>query len=763
MRIAICSLFLLLYSELLQAQEVTGKVTDKNGHPVELAVVVVQTNDSLFVNSAYTDSLGVFRVKTDGPPFLLTVQHLAYQTFESRYSSVNIGKIEMLEKDISISELTVRGNRPLVKVIDGKMTYNMPQLLKDKMAVSAYDAIMELPGVRQNRGALELAGANSVTVIINGKPTNMGVAQLETLLKNMPKERIKEAEVMYSAPPQYHVRGAVINLTLKSGGADAPKFQGQINTQYNQGHYANYQAGATLVYNGPKTTTDFLYSYGYNHELTGEHIVSQHLFEGNIYNIEQLDRGYSKSPVHTIRLGNDWRLNDKNSINAAYTSEIAQWARPFTSSTGTFSNSENTKTSDKPIQMHNLALGYTSGFGLTTGVDFTAYINHTTQYYKEKKIGLEDSFLAKSQQDISRLTFYADQSHKLKRDWAINYGIKFSLASDNSSQIYHSLGTNDWTKSNSSSKLNEYVYDIYAGFSKDFAEALSLSGSLSGEYYKHKEIDYWSLFPTLELTYKAKPSHIFQLSVSSDKAYPSYWEMQNATSYLSGYTEIQGNTDLRPSRLYSAQLNYILKSKYIFTLYANYTNDSFNQLPYQSPDRLTLIYKTLNFDYSSKFGINVILPFKIGSVVDSRLTLNGYYDKVKSSHYHDISFTKENVAFYASLDNTFNISSKPNIKAELSASYITRNIQGPMVISSMYRVDAGIRWTTNNNKIDLSLKANDIFNSWTPESLDLRYKTQNLVMYLLPDSRRVSLSLVYRFGGFKPATSREIDKSRFGK
>lgn len=180
----------------------------------------------------------------------------------------------------------------------------------------------------------------------------------------------------------------------------------------------------------------------------------------------------------------------------------------------------------------------------------------------------------------------------------------------------------------------------------------------------------------MEITYRAHPSHILQLSVSSDKTYPSYWEMQNTVSYLNGYTEIQGNPDLRPSRLYSAQLNYILKNKYIFTLYANYIDNNFNQLPYQSSERLVLIYKTLNFDYSSKLGLNVMIPFKAGSVLDSRLTLNGYYDKMKCDNYHDISFNKDNLAFYAELNNTFNISSKPTINAEVSGSYITRNIQG---------------------------------------------------------------------------------------
>lgn len=756
--------FLLLSCVIsIKAQDITGKVTDKHNNPIELAVIVIQTIDSVYVNSAYTDSLGVFKIKTNVVPFLLTVQHLMYETYQNKYDSPQIDNVQVNEKSQMLSEVLVTGEHPIVRIIDGRMTYNMPHLLKNKMASSAYEAILELPGVHEQRGNIELAGANGVTVIINGKATNMGESQLKDLLKNMPKERIQEAEVMYSAPPQYHVRGSVINLVLKSGTSDMPQLQGQINTLYNQGHYENYQAGTTLVYSTAKTTTDFMYSFGYSQERTGENIRSHHLYENKIYDIEQADRGYSKAPIHTIRLGNDWFLNKENKISFIYTSQIHQWAHSFNSSLGTYSDSENRKETDRPIQMHNLALSYSSGFGLNTGIDFTSYQNQATQHYQEKKTGKENAFNAKSKQNIRRISFYADQNHKLGKDWVLTYGTKFSYASDKSSQIYHSLNGNDLSSSNSNSKLNEYIYDLYTGFSKSFSSNFSINASLTGEYYKHKEIDYWSLFPMMEISYTVSPKHIFQLSVSSDKAYPSYWEMQNAISYLNGYIEIQGNTDLKPSKNYSSQLNYILRNKYIFTLYANYIDNNFSQLPYQSSERLILIYKTLNFDYTSKLGLNVMIPFKINTLLDSRITLNGYYDKTKSKHYHDISFDKDNFAFYANIDNTFNISSKPNIKAELSGSYITRNIQGPMTISSMYSVDAGIKWTFDNNKAELYLKVNDMFNSWTPKDLDLNYKTQNLKMQMIPDSRRVSLSFIYKFGGFKEKKHKEVDSSRFGK
>lgn len=746
-----------------QAQNMAGRITDARNNPVEQAVVVIQTVDSAFVEAACTDSAGVFSVAASVSPFLLTVQHLLYETYRGRYDSPHVGIIRLRENNRMLREVAVTAERPLVKAAGGKMTYDMPQLLKDRMAVSAYEAILELPGVEERRGKLELAGANGVTVVLNGKATRMGAAQLENLLKNMPKERIREAEVMYSAPPEYQVRGAVINLVLESGSAGVPALQGQANALYSQGRYANYQAGATVVYRTPRSATDLMYSFGYRRERTGEDFVSNHAWQGRVYQVVQSDRGHNRTPVHTFRLGNEWTVSDTRKLSFAYTAEVRQFTHAFTASEGTFSNSRNSKKSDKPVQMHNLALGYTAGSGFSAGAEFTSYTHHATQYYREETSGKEDAFNARSNQDIRRISAYADQSHRLGKEWTLSYGAKFAFASDKSSQAYTSLGARDWSGADSYGKSREYVYDVYAGFSKSFSGALSLSASLTGEYYRYREAGYRSLFPRMELTYTPRPGRVWQLSVASDKAYPAYWEMQNAVSYLSGYNEIQGNPDLKPSRLYLAQLNYILKSRYVFTLYANYVRHNFNQLPYQSPDRLVLIYQTLNFDYSATSGLNVTVPFRIGSLMDSRLTLNGYYERAKSNRYHDIRFDKDNWACYASLDNTFTLSSKPDIKAVLSGAYNSRPIQGPMVISAMYRVDAGVKWTFAAGRAELSFRADDLFNSWSPENLDLRYKTQNFTMHLIPDSRRFSLAFVYKFGDFREKPHRAVDSSRFGK
>lgn len=64
----------------------------------------------------------------------------------------------------------------------------------------------------------------------------------------MPVSRIEKAEVMYSAPARYQVRGPMINLILTSGMGKEPSLQGELYTAYSQLHYESLAERASLLY-----------------------------------------------------------------------------------------------------------------------------------------------------------------------------------------------------------------------------------------------------------------------------------------------------------------------------------------------------------------------------------------------------------------------------------------------------------------------------------------------------------------------------------
>ena len=132
----------------------------------------------------------------------------------------------------------------------------MPQLTSQRLVTNAYEALKQLPGVIEQNDVLTLAGAGRVSLLLNGRPSSMTYEQLITLLKGMPASRVEKAEVMYSAPPQYHVRGAAINLVLKGYKPGEGGLQGEVNGEYKQQKEAGGNGGVTLAYTSPKIDLD---------------------------------------------------------------------------------------------------------------------------------------------------------------------------------------------------------------------------------------------------------------------------------------------------------------------------------------------------------------------------------------------------------------------------------------------------------------------------------------------------------------------------
>lgn len=58
----------------------------------------------------------------------------------------------------TLPEVMVKGERPIVKVKNGELIYNLPQLISNKAVDNIYEAIKVLPGVTEINDALQLSG-----------------------------------------------------------------------------------------------------------------------------------------------------------------------------------------------------------------------------------------------------------------------------------------------------------------------------------------------------------------------------------------------------------------------------------------------------------------------------------------------------------------------------------------------------------------------------------------------------------------------------
>lgn len=748
----------MLAARVACAQKLVGIVTGGHKKGVEYATVILQNNDSTYIGSTLTDSTGRFEFQTGAPSFRIVVQHLLYTTFEKHYTNERDIAIELVPKENKIGEVVIKGERPIVRLSEGRIAYDIPTLLKGSIVNTAYEAILQLPGVREQNGILTLSGASSLAIVINGQASNMPYENLISVLKMYPVRKVKKAEVMYSAPPQYHVRGAAINLVLKDF-QSSKELEGEITNTYTQKHYGSNTSGASLFYASPRINTDFNYSYTQNKIYSGLGLISHHQINGNTNEIYQDNSGEKRSNSHYIRLGAEFSLPDSQKISATYNSQITPTIRNTEYSNGSLSKSLNIKRAISPVALHNILTTY-SYHSLRAGSEYTSFYDYNEQLFSELTTEKANQFTSRSKQSIYRFRLFTDYSSKLGSGYTISYGAQYIHASDYSSQTYQPNLSKQPIPGNTGSHLKEYTSNLYIGCEKNFGSNLSLKMSATAEYYKLGDYTENTLFPTVEATYIISPKQIVQLSVSTDKVYPGYWEMHGAIGYMNSYQEIHGNPELKPYRDYTSQLNFILNGKYIIGAFFSYLKDYFVQMPYQSPDKLSLIYQTINFNYKESMGINISIPAKIGDRISSKATIIGFYDKVKALSYHDISMEKDNLAFYSRLDNTIGISSKPKIRMEIAGAYISKNIQGPSELSSLWSMDAAISLTFAKEMAELQLRGVDLLNTWTPD-MSLKYKTQDIFMRIPHDSRTLLCTLIFKFGGYNHS-HKEVDISRFG-
>ena len=735
-------------------QMISGKIIDAEQLPIDGATIILQAMDSTYIAASISNTDGIFVFNSQQEEYRLIIQHLLYETKQMAGKGNDVGTIQLQPKDYALDEIIIKAERPFVKVKNGLLGYNLAVLTQNQLVNNAYEALTKIPGVQEERGILTLAGAGKLTVILNGKPTTMDAGQLETILRNTPVNRVEKVEVMYSAPPEYHVRGAAINVVLKR--SNDYSFQGEISADYKNQYFNDGGMNGNFRLSTPKMAFDVM--YGVNNVKKMEYIDldSKHTLKEELHSIIQNEQLRSKYWKHDLRAAFEYNFNDKNNINIAYTGSYTPDQYNNSRTSGNYQTGNVDKYIDN--QMHNITLQYHSGSGLEIGGDYTYYTSNNNQcLHTDYQNGNQSSFSMVGGQKIDRYSIYVDGKHSLSKGWNLGYGVSYRFAKDLDFQTYDKV-TGDIQTQNIYSNLREQTASFYVSLSKNYTTGTSLSVSATGEYYTIGNYHKWAVFPQASLTYFKTPEHLFQLSLSTDKTYPSYWDMQSSVSYLNGYTELWGTPNLKPMTNYNLNGSYIFMKKYIFSLFFTHTSDYFTQAAYQSTDRLALIYKNTNWNYMQLWGANIIVPFKAGNWLDSRFSLVGMQMHQRCDDFFDIPFNRRKWVFSGTLDNTFKVNK--NLSFELIGNVQPPVIQGTFDIESIFNLTAGLKWNFANDKFSLSARCNDIFDTGMPAT-KVRFKGQHLDMNSGFYSRSFTLHFSYRFGGYKKKEIKGIDTSRF--
>ena len=686
--------------------------------------------------------------------FLLSVANVKAQT---RTQTDSLTMETMLH---NLPEVMVKGSRPIVKAERGMLSYNMPLLLKQLPADNAYEALTRIPGVSDATGSISFSG-NEVTLIINGQATTLTQEQLTERLKAMPAAQLAKAEVMLSAPARYHVRGMAINIVTKDY-AGTNQLSGQIIGGMRQNKYANEFGNLYLSLQRGKFGLDAQYKYVNGNSYGESSRIANHPLGNNrvYYNDETGQKSFGIT--HDYRLGMNYAFSKNHRLDVAYT---GHWDK-------TCSNSNTTGSSisgmhhDSHEYLHNVDVNYALPFGLTLNGSYTYYRTPQqqaldgTMHTDESMPETERNLTSGSEQTINKWMFTADQTHSLSHGWGLSYGVKGQFTSNKSYQTTIDKDGSVLPDGTSSVDLNERIWNLYAGFSKQISKAVSVEASVAAEQYHSPIWDKWRVYPTLNALWNVNDNHLLNLSFSSDSEFPSYWSTMSNVFYSSTYTEIHGNPDLKPFSYYNVNLMWQIKRRYTLMAFASLKPDYSVQLPYQTTDRMAVIMKETNFDYSNSFGLQASAIFSAGKWLNGNVFVMGTYKHDKSDHFFDLPFDRKKLSVVLGGTASVKLCSTQDLRLILNPFYQTKAIQGVYDISPIFSMDAKLQWSSHDGRWGLRLNGNNIFNN----KYDTRsvQGNQDYRMKINYNWASVTFAVIYKFGGYKEKTVKEVDTSRMG-
>lgn len=223
--LSLCSLD--IFSQSKDGGILTGNVLNENSKSLEgVTIALVSMQDSLNRYDTQTDKLGSFLLS--GIPYGIYKIRFSYVGLQSlQMDSIHIrsDRYDFNLNDIilkpgtgqELEAVIIYAEKPLIESKDGNITVNVGE---SAMAAgsNAGDLLNNVPLVSKDADGKITVRGKEPRILIDDKPVELNLQQLQDLLESMPGSSIEKIEVMTNPPPQYaNEQGGVINIVTKKG------------------------------------------------------------------------------------------------------------------------------------------------------------------------------------------------------------------------------------------------------------------------------------------------------------------------------------------------------------------------------------------------------------------------------------------------------------------------------------------------------------------------------------------------------------------
>jgi hypothetical protein len=784
---------LLLISNFLFAQHsLKGKLVTESSEPVAFAnVILLNAEDSTSVyKGAISEDNGEFLLKDiSSNNYLLKVSFVGYEEYLQKItvnSNEKIGKITLKEGSSNLDEVTIHARKPKITRSIDRITFDVEN--STLSSGSSWDILRQTPGVIMAQGQLQVRNSG-VTVYINDRKVQLSNDELQALLKSYSAENIKSVEVITNPPARYDAEGGAI-LNINTNAAISPGYKGSVEGTYTQGIVPKYRLGTSHFWKGNKLNIFTNYSFSPRKEIKRDNSYINFNPNSDISQLWQSNfERITRSQLHNANIILDYEFDKKNKLS--FSSNL------FFSPDKTFDNSVRTDIStmgntpfsrfitdsDVNTDDSNIAfdLSYTHGFenggNISAGAHYTKFDQEryqmvNTDYFSGNGEAVNNiAFGTEAVQDINILTAQIDLTSSLGKT-SFESGLKLSSIDSESGIDFFDAESLQNLYDNLSDEFHydEKVYAIYASASRDW-DKWSAKAGLRGEYtdllgmsFSTNQLnsqEYFEIFPTVYLQYRATDNHSFTVDYSRRIERPRYESLNPFRYFLNENDFNAGNPNLRAAISNNFNLNYTLMGKYFFDVYYRDNGRSSASLAFQDNQNFTIRRLQANLLESKGYGLDILHGRSISGWWYAQLYASLFHEEntflaVESDN---VEVTNEIDAVFAQLYNSFTLSEDGTFSGNLSFTYVSDYISGSYNFDPFSTLSLGFRKTLWNNRAEVSLNFNDIFNQ-TNTRLTSKYLNQDNSFFAREEMRYVRVGFKYNFGNFRlEDNQRSIDAS----
>ncbi|WP_170164460.1 outer membrane beta-barrel family protein [Sinomicrobium pectinilyticum] len=764
----------------LLAQEYTLNGVVKDGEQNALSyvnIVLIQQSDSTVVSGTSSDNAGKFaitEVKTGN--YILKATFVGYRDVEKPIEvndDINVGTILLEEVTESLEGVTVTSGKPLVEIRSDRLVLNVENT--SFSAQSSFDILRNTPGILVLNDQIVVRNTQA-TVYINDKRVYLSGEELKSLLENYSGSNIRSVEVITTPPARYDAEsGAVVNIVTSR--SISVGYKGSVNGRWTEAIFPKYSLGTDHYYKN--NFLDLFVGYSYNPRKEYKHDNSYfNFFDGDTPdNRWEVDfRRTTRSYAHNLHTIMDFTLNEKNSLsvtaNIMHSPGKTYDNNVVTDIFDTVGNLESYFLTDSELDndRSNLAFSLDYTYNINDkGAKMNAVSNYIyyddrqfqllyTDYFDPNSVPTDRNyfdFLAKQRNNIftQQLDFY------LPSEWAlVETGLKYSSISSNSSVDFDGDDIPPETEDDRF-KYRENIYAAYVSFNKEW-ENWSANIGLRGEYTDMEansvvmgEVNtqtYFELFPTVVIEHTINENHQLGINYKRNIDRPRYGSLNPYRYYLYERQYSEGNPGLTRSIDNKIALDYVLKKKFIFSLYYQHTNNEIQGLTFQDNKNKVISEGQYNIEEGLQYSLDFTYYSYIKDWWYFYTYMSGYYmENSFPAIQSEVPVQKLNtMGYYGRAYNQFTISKDRSFTANLSLFYMSNYIQGSFTFKNRFSTDIGLTKRLWKNRIIASLNLTDIFNTqniW----LASRYQNQDNGYIARPETRTVSFSLKYNFGNYR--------------